>query len=86
VLAATDAVISPWRADKVQVLDFARILADTDVLTSATDALDYLAAPHRFDHALWARLGDPRPPSTDDLDEARLLGRTSPRPRRSSSM
>jgi hypothetical protein len=84
----TDDVISPWRADKVQVLDFARILAATDVLTSATDALDYLAAPHRFDrdHALWARLGDPRPPSTDDLDGARLLGRTSPRPRRSSSM
>ncbi len=71
----------PWYAEHRQVLDFARILAVTDVLRSATDALDYLAEPQTFDaeHTLWTCLARPQQPSTDDLDEARLLGHTSPR-------
>lgn len=77
----TDDVINPWYAEHRQVLDFARVLAAADALTTATDALDYLAEPHRFDrdHTLWTQLKHPRQPSTDDLDEARLLGPTSPR-------
>ena len=77
----TDSPTTTWYTEHRQVLDFARILADAAVLTSATDALDYLAEPQHFDteDTLWAQLAHPRPPSTDDLDEARLLGHTSPR-------
>jgi hypothetical protein len=77
----TDSPTNPWHAEHRQVLDFARILAAADVLTTATDALDYLAEPHHFDtdHTLWTQLARPEPPSTDDLAEARLLGHTSPR-------
>jgi hypothetical protein len=69
-----------WHTEHHQVLDFARILAAAGTLTTATDALDYLAGPHRFDpeHALWIRSGRPHPPSADDLAAARMLGRTSP--------
>lgn len=76
-----DDVIAPWHTEHRQVLDFAHILAATGVLTTATDALDYLVEPQHFDteHTLWAQLAHPQPPSTDDLDEARLLGHTSPR-------
>lgn len=77
----TDSPTPPWYAERRQVCDFARILADADVLTSATDALDYLDEPHHFDteHTLWAQLAHPQPPSIDDLNEARLLGHTNPR-------
>jgi len=76
-----DDVITPWHTEHRQVFDFARILAATGVLATATDALDYLAEPERFDteHTLWIQLAYPQPPSADDLAEARLLGLTSPR-------
>lgn len=77
----TDSPTAPWYAEHRQVFDFARILADAAVLTSATDALDYLDEPQTFDaeHTLWTCLARPQQPSTDDLDEARPLGHTSPR-------
>lgn len=76
-----DDVITPWYAEHRQVVDFAHILAAAGVLPTASDALDYLDEPQRFDteHTLWAQLAHPQPPSTDDLDEAHLLGHTSPR-------
>lgn len=76
-----DDAITPWYAEHRQVFDFAHVLAAADVLTTATDALDYLTQPQHFDaeHTLWAQLAHPQPPSTDDLDEARFLGRNSPR-------
>ncbi|WP_006244168.1 hypothetical protein [Mycolicibacterium tusciae] len=77
----TDSPKAPWHAEHRQVFDFARILAATGVLATATDALDYLAEPERLDteHTLWTQLAHPQPPSTDELAEARLLGLTSPR-------
>lgn len=77
----TNSPTTPWYAEHRQVFDFARILAATGVLATATDALDYLAEPEHFDteHTLWTQLAHPQPPSTDDLAEARLLGLTSPR-------
>ena len=71
----------PWYTDQRQVLDFARILTATSTLTTATDALDYLADPQPFDaeHTVWAQLAHPQPPRADDLDEARLLGLNNPR-------
>ena len=70
----------PWHTDNHQVLDFAAVLTAAGTLTTARDALDYLDSPHRFhpEHALWTRCGRPRPPSPDDLANARQLGRTSP--------
>ena len=69
-----------WHTDQQQVLDFARILAAADAVTTAADALDYFERPHRFDpeHSLWTRSGRPRPPSADDLHAAALLTSTSP--------
>ena len=77
----TDSPTSPWYAEHRQVVDFARILAAAAVLTTATAALDYLAEPQHFntEHTLWIQLARPQQPSTDDLDEARLLGNTSSR-------
>ena len=50
-----------------------------DVLTTPTDTLDFCEQPARFDaeHGLWTRCGRPRPPSTDDLHAAALLGPAS---------
>lgn len=69
-----------WHIQHAQVLDFARILAAADALTSAADVLDYLACPDTFtrEHDLWAQAGRPRPPCVDDVAEARTLGPSSP--------
>lgn len=69
-----------WHTQHAQVVDFARILAAADVLTSAPDVLDYLASPDAFarEHDRWTRSGRPRPPCVDDPAEARILGPASP--------
>lgn len=65
-----------WYNSREQIISFANILAASGVLLSADDAIEYFVEPwnrtSEFD--IWDRAGRPRPPSPDDLAEARMCG------------
>ncbi|PJE02192.1 MAG: hypothetical protein CK429_35010 [Mycobacterium sp.] len=70
-----------WHTTHQQVLDFAHVLTAAGALRSAAEAIEYFEKPSSFtsERNLWIRSGRPRPPSSDDLAEARSLGDASPR-------
>lgn len=65
-----------WYANSEQIISFGRILAASQALLSADDAIAYFEEPWNrtpeFD--IWDGAGRPRPPSADDLAEARMYG------------
>jgi hypothetical protein len=58
-------VTDPWYASYPNVIGFAGILVRANELDSATEVLDYLEKPHKWDpeYELWVGCGHP------DLDD-----------------
>jgi hypothetical protein len=69
-----------WYTSIEQTTRFARILVESGVLLSADDVVDYFEEPWKRtrEYQIWDDAGRPRPPSPDDLAEARMSG-TGPR-------
>lgn len=69
-----------WHRDISSLQVFGRVLVECGVLESPAAVCDYFEAPDRYEpeHDVWCRVGRPRPPSRDDVDAARMIGREGP--------
>ena len=56
-------VRTAWTFDHSQIVSFAEILFEADVLDTARLALDFMAKPWKYqpEHDVWHKLGEPLP-------------------------
>lgn len=65
-----------WYANNDDVVAFASVMVDADWLRAPHDVVEFFSRPWKWEKewTIWALAGRPRPPSPDDLAQARMLG------------